>query len=107
MPRLKQQQNGAQNINTSLEQEMEKARKEREQKEMQRKQEEEEEEKRKKEEEEAQQQELDNAGREKDRICKWAKSSRSLLHCAWQRQKQKLTAEQVDKNFPQLILTSS
>src|SRR6185437_501219 len=51
--------NGAQNINTNLDQEMEKARKEREQKEAQRKQEEEEEEKRKKEEEEQQKQQLD------------------------------------------------
>jgi hypothetical protein len=51
-------QNGAHNITTSLDQEMEKARKEREQKEMQRKQEEEEEEKRKKEEEEAQKEEF-------------------------------------------------
>lgn len=50
--------NGAQNLTTSIDQEMEKVRKEREQKEMQRKQEEEEEEQRKKEEEEAQQQEL-------------------------------------------------
>lgn len=54
-----QVQNGAQNITTNLEQEMEKARREREQKETQRKQAEEEEEQRKKEEEEAQQQELD------------------------------------------------
>src|SRR5258707_413258 len=46
-------QNGAQNITTSLDQEMEKARKQREQAEMQRKQEEEEEEKRRQEEAEA------------------------------------------------------
>ncbi len=51
-------QNGVQNINTNLEQEMEKARKEREQKEAQRKQEEEAEEQRKKEEEEARKHEL-------------------------------------------------
>ncbi len=49
---------GAQNITTSVDQEMEKARREREQMEMQRKQEEEEEEQRKKEEEAAQQEEL-------------------------------------------------
>jgi len=54
----KSAQNGAQNIITNLDLEMEKARKEREQKELQRKQEEEEEERRKKEEEERQKQEL-------------------------------------------------
>ena len=51
--------NGAQPLNTNLEMDIEKARKEREQKEAQRKQEEEEEEQRKKEEEEAKRQELD------------------------------------------------
>ena len=51
-------QNGAQNITTSIDQEMEKARKQREQAEMQRKQEEEEEETRRQEEAEAQQQDL-------------------------------------------------
>jgi hypothetical protein len=51
-------QNGAHNIVTDLEQEMEKARKEREQKEMQRKQEEEQEESRREEEKLTQQQEL-------------------------------------------------
>jgi hypothetical protein len=57
--KYKTAQNGPFNITTSLDQEMEKARKEREQKEAQRKQEEEEEEKRKKEQEEQQQQQLD------------------------------------------------